>query len=496
MTIGNYVITRKLSRGGMGTVYCAEHVLIGKAAAIKVLHPEFSGNKDIINRFFNEAKATTSIRHPGIVEVFDYGYLPSGNAYLIMEFLEGMSLGRRLRKGGRFEESIAAVLMRSVCNALAAAHDKNIVHRDLKPDNLFLIKDPESALGERLKVLDFGIAKLTDLGLDTMQTKTGAVMGTPTYMSPEQCRGKGEVDHRADLYSIGCILYELICGRPPFTDLGAGELIGAHLHLVPDPPSKYEPKVTPEMEALILSLLEKRPELRQPQTMPELARSLGRIAAQLGQHLSQPVMAQALPPLPDDYAHSLTELAPEIIVTPTRPPAVAGANEEKPTTLSRAASEIAAAPTRRAARIGGIALALVGLGVAGMVAFTRWSADAADPTSTAPTASAATAASAPPVAVAPVVAPPATPAPETPAPETPVPATPATPVPAAHEAAVAAAPPAVPATARPKPPVTKPSARAVVPRAVAAPPPKRNANPTPPPAQPGPKPPGPVVNDL
>ena len=126
-----------------------------------------------------------------------------------MEFLEGMSLARRVKERGLSSEGEAAMLLRGVCSALSAAHAKGIVHRDLKPDNIFLIPDPDSPLGERPKILDFGIAKLTDIGLAGSATKTGAVMGTPTYMSPEQCKGTGEVDHRADLYSLGCIFYEL-----------------------------------------------------------------------------------------------------------------------------------------------------------------------------------------------------------------------------------------------------------------------------------------------
>ena len=195
-TVGSYRIVSKLSVGGMGTVYKAEHTLIGKQAAVKVLHPELSSSRDIVNRFFNEAKSTTSIKHPGIVEVFDFGYMPSGHAFLVMEFLEGMSLARRIKTAGKMGEGEAAMLLRGVCSALHAAHAKGIVHRDLKPDNLFLVPDPDSAMGERPKILDFGIAKLTDIGLAGTATKTGAVMGTPTYMSPEQCRGTGEVDHR------------------------------------------------------------------------------------------------------------------------------------------------------------------------------------------------------------------------------------------------------------------------------------------------------------
>ena len=337
-TVGNYKILRKLSTGGMGTVYYAEHALIGRTAAVKVLHPELSGSKEIVNRFFNEAKATTSIKHPGIVEIFDYGYLPGGDGYIIMEFLEGMSLARRLKKGGHYAEGEAAMLVRAVCNALAAAHTKGIVHRDLKPDNIFLVEDAESPIGERPKILDFGIAKLTDVGLAGEGTKTGAVMGTPTYMSPEQCRGTGQVDHRADLYSLGCILYELCCGRPPFKNLGAGELIGAHQHLKPSPPSKYNPAISSEMEQLITNLLDKDPANR-VQTAAELARHLANIATKHGYQISMthtPVTGLRAAAPADDAATSFTELAP------------ASDLATDPTTLSHgAAQSVASVPVRR-----------------------------------------------------------------------------------------------------------------------------------------------------
>ncbi len=280
-TVGSYKIVSKLSVGGMGTVYRAEHTLIGKLAAVKVLHPELSGSQEIVKRFFLEAKATTQIKHPGIVEVFDFGFMASGHAFLIMEYLEGMSLARRLKTKGKMAEGEAAMLLRAVCSALSAAHAKGIVHRDLKPDNIFLVTDQDSPTGDRPKVLDFGIAKLTDIGLAGTATKTGAVMGTPTYMSPEQCKGTGDVDHRADLYSLGCIFYELIVGRPPFTKLGAGELIGAHIYAQPDPPSKYNPDISKDSEKLIMALLDKRPEKR-PQTTKELAQRLAQLAQNLG----------------------------------------------------------------------------------------------------------------------------------------------------------------------------------------------------------------------
>jgi serine/threonine-protein kinase len=338
-TVGNYRILRKLSTGGMGTVYYAEHTLIGRSAAVKVLHPELSGSKEIVNRFFNEAKATTSIKHPGIVEVFDYGYLASGDGYLIMEFLEGMSLAHRLKAGVRYGEGEAAILVRGVCSALAAAHQKGIVHRDLKPDNIFLVDDPEAPIGERPKVLDFGIAKLTDIGLASAATKTGAVMGTPTYMSPEQCRGTGDVDHRADLYSLGCILYELSCGRPPFKALGAGELIGAHQHLKPSPPSKHNPNISPDMEALIVSLLDKDPACR-VQSAPELGRLLAKIAIK---HGYQVTMTNVTPTpgvsrLPAASTNELASSFSEIIDATTT---------DEPTTLGHSAAQRLSRPRSR-----------------------------------------------------------------------------------------------------------------------------------------------------
>jgi serine/threonine protein kinase len=348
-TVGNYTILRKLSVGGMGSIFYAEHALIGRAAAIKVLHPEMSTNKEAVNRFFNEAKATTTIKHAGIVEVFDYGYLPSGDGYIIMELLEGMTLAERLDKGGVFSEGNAALMMRGVCSALAAAHAKGIVHRDLKPDNIFLVEDADAPLGERPKVLDFGIAKLTDIGIAGDVTKTGFVMGTPTYMSPEQCRGTGLLDHRADLYSIGCILYELSCGRPPFEALGAGELIGAHQHLKPSPPSEFNAQISGELEALILRLLEKDPAKR-VQSASELGLALAKIANQHGHAIN----LRAVTPFPGVPTISVATTTP----TPKREPKV--------TTLTRSSAEMLAETPRRSLvwKIAPFAAALVVVAIA------------------------------------------------------------------------------------------------------------------------------------
>jgi eukaryotic-like serine/threonine-protein kinase len=269
-TVGNYRISDLLSKGGMGAVYTAVHVHIGRKAAVKVLLPAFCERPDSVQRFFAEARATASIGHPGIVEIFDFGRLVNGNAYLIMELLEGDPLTRRLSDPMPVDRSL--VLMEHITSALDAAHAKGIVHRDLKPANIILVSDPGVRFGERTKLLDFGIAKLTDdeLGKD-YATRTGTIMGTPAYMAPEQCRGASDVDRRADLYALGCILFHMVCARPPFLGFGAGEIIGMQQFVPPPRPRTLNPDIPSDVEALILRLLEKDPAARLQSTEALLA---------------------------------------------------------------------------------------------------------------------------------------------------------------------------------------------------------------------------------
>jgi serine/threonine protein kinase len=209
-TIGPYRVIRQLGKGGMGVVYEAVHDAIERRVAIKVLHPEYAKDRETAARFFNEARAVNRIEHPSLVQISDYGHTGEGTAYLIMEFLRGESLADRLDRlraaGQRLAVTEVVRITWQIADALRAAHAKQIVHRDLKPGNLMLVRDPIAPGGERVKVLDFGIAKLMENG--TRRTSTGAVMGTPLYMSPEQCRGAGEVDERSDVYSLGAMLYE------------------------------------------------------------------------------------------------------------------------------------------------------------------------------------------------------------------------------------------------------------------------------------------------
>ena len=259
--IGSYRLLEEISTGGMGTVYKAKHELIGRPAAVKLLRADLDTRQEIIDRFFNEARAATAIRHPGIVEIFDFGYTEDGHGYLVMELLVGKTLKRAIADVGRYTEPEAAAIARGIASALKAAHAQGIYHRDLKPDNVFLVPDLEGATGSvRPKVLDFGIAKLTEDGAG--HTKMGMLIGTPSYMAPEQAREASAVDHRADLYSLGCILYEMLTGRPPFVSEGAGEIVAMHLMDEPMPPRSLESHITPAMDAIVLRLLEKDPAKR------------------------------------------------------------------------------------------------------------------------------------------------------------------------------------------------------------------------------------------
>ncbi|WP_428267044.1 serine/threonine-protein kinase [Haliangium sp.] len=277
--LGNYRIVGTLGRGGMGEVYVGQHILIDRRAAVKVLRSELSHKADMVRRFFNEARAASAIHHAGIVEIYDVGHTPEGRAFIVMELLTGESLGQRLEHLGTLSEQAAVAVLRHVADALTAAHEAGIVHRDLKPDNVFLVADPENPGSERIKLLDFGIAKLSATGgflAPDQHTLTGTVMGTPAYMAPEQCRGDRNVDRRADLYALGCILYRMLCGRPPFAGTGTGAVLAAHIHLPVEPPRALNPTLGTDIEAVLLRLLQKDPAQRYQDTR-ELIAELDRL---------------------------------------------------------------------------------------------------------------------------------------------------------------------------------------------------------------------------
>jgi serine/threonine-protein kinase len=212
-SVGNYRIEALLGEGGMGAVYLGVHPLIGKRVAVKVLLEALAQDPSVVERFFHEARAVNDIQHPNIVDVVDFGRTRvngSDLVYLIMEFLDGESLGARLRRG--LDPALAVRVLRQCCSALEASHRKGIIHRDLKPDNIFLVRNGVD--DAQVKILDFGIAKVANPG--GHKTRTGTVMGTPAYMSPEQCEGRGLIDARSDIYALGVVMYELLTGHVPF----------------------------------------------------------------------------------------------------------------------------------------------------------------------------------------------------------------------------------------------------------------------------------------
>ena len=247
----------------MGAVYLAEHPFMGRKAAIKVLRREFAEDRSLVERFMNEARAANAIRHPNIIDIIDVGRMPSGIPYLMMELLEGESLSQRIRRGNVPIPEALDIIVQTT-SALAAAHAKGIVHRDLKPDNLYLVPDDAAPGGFRVKVLDFGIAKLRDdMSGGMAKTQAGALMGTPPYMSPEQCRGVTEaVDHRTDVYAMGIILFEMLCGAPPFMGEGWGDVVLAHLTKPPPSARSQNPNIPEALEVVIMKALAKEPAQR------------------------------------------------------------------------------------------------------------------------------------------------------------------------------------------------------------------------------------------
>jgi serine/threonine-protein kinase len=262
-TIGNYKVVRLLGEGGMGVVYLAQHPVIGRKVAIKLLHAVLARDPEIVARFFNEARAIHMISHENIVEILDFGQTGDGQPYFIMEYLEGESLSEMITRGPMPAATVEAIGVQ-MCHALAAAHAKGIVHRDLKPHNVHIAVKQDGAL--EVKILDFGVAKILSSPDDqqSVKTRTGSLMGTPLYMSPEQCKGAGVLDHRTDIYSLGVMLFEMLAGRPPFIAEGVGELFAKHM--LEDPPSltDFVPDAPPYMAAAIMRSLAKDPAARFP----------------------------------------------------------------------------------------------------------------------------------------------------------------------------------------------------------------------------------------
>ncbi|MSP61415.1 MAG: serine/threonine protein kinase [Myxococcales bacterium] len=332
---GRYQVSRLIGEGGMGRVYEAEHVQIGKRVAMKVLHPSYTRSADAVQRFRREARAAASLGHPNIVDVTDSGTTPDGAVYFVMEYLEGGDLADLIGKEGRQPIERAIHLGVQIARALHAAHAAGIVHRDLKPENIFLVE----RAGERdvVKVLDFGVARNVehDGKKQRRLTNPGMTMGTPEYMAPEQAAGQ-PADARSDVYAAGAILYEMLSGDPPHTGANYMEVLSKKASQVPDPIENRRPEVSRALAKLVMAALAKEPEAR-PQTMEELARALEQCR-------------------PDRRA---SRAAPVVVVPPVAsPPRSAESAESAPSPLAPVVGEESAGSLRRRTRRRMIRIAL------------------------------------------------------------------------------------------------------------------------------------------
>ena len=259
-----YRIVRVIGQGGMGVVYEAEHTTLGKRVAIKLMLEKYTGDSEAVARFTREALAASRIGNPHIIDVMDIGTAPDGRSYVVMELLSGQPLSKVIEDGGPMPPQRAISVMRQVLKAVGAAHAKGIVHRDLKPDNIFLL--PQGDSGDFVKLLDFGISKMIDPDMQVAATKlttTGVEMGTPLYMAPEQAMG-AEIDHLADLYACGVIMYEMLAGKPPFDGATYAVLVAKLLTTEPTLLSDIRPGLSPKLVSAVHRVLEKDPQNRFP----------------------------------------------------------------------------------------------------------------------------------------------------------------------------------------------------------------------------------------
>ncbi len=279
---GRYRIVRRIATGGMATVYLAEHILIGRPVAIKVLHQQYAEDTECVRRFLAEGRTAGTLGHPHIVESTDMGYAASGAPYLVLELLEGSSLHDVIQAQGRLPIDRAVTIALQIASAVAAAHARGIIHRDLKSENVFLIAGAPD--GDHAKVLDFGISKFTERRGSTKKDK---VMGTPWFMPPEQVEDPSAVDVRCDVYALGAILYEMLAGQTPFAEAGFPQVLVKILSEDPEPVERLRPQIGPELAAVVRGAMQKALPDRTA-SMDELGRALAALAGRAWPEIAQP----------------------------------------------------------------------------------------------------------------------------------------------------------------------------------------------------------------
>jgi eukaryotic-like serine/threonine-protein kinase len=368
--VGEYDIEAKIGEGGFGSVYRAVHPLIGKAAAIKVLNRQYSSNPQMVSRFIAEARAVNQIRNRNIIDIFAFGQLDDGRQYYVMELLDGTTLDAYIRQKHFLSPEEAIPIFRPLARAIDAAHAAGIAHRDLKPENIFLVEDDGVVFP---KLLDFGIAKLLGDTGHGHKTRTGAPLGTPYYMSPEQCRGKN-IDHRTDIYSFGVVVHMVLTGKLPFEGEGTMDVLIKHVQAPPPPMSEARPGLSPLLDAPVLQMLAKSPDAR-PASLAEALEALSAAAREAGFDIARNGRSGGLRAGP---ASSLQPGAPTVVagsdagkkLTPSELGALAEAQtiaQGAPLPMAKTLKPVTAselpAPSRRR-----LLYAAIGIGALGVVA--------------------------------------------------------------------------------------------------------------------------------
>jgi serine/threonine-protein kinase len=467
--VGPYQLIGSLGRGGMAEVFKAEHRHLGQIRALKLLLPDIAARPEIVGRLLTEARAMARLRHPAITEVYDCDFLDGTTAFIAMEYLSGEPLRCWLERVVKlaFNPALAGAIIGSIGEGLAFAHSQGVVHRDLKPENVVLVADPSGGDAFGVKILDFGVAKLLrEAPLTT--TRNGCVIGTPLYMAPEQWRPNGAVDHRADIYALGCLLFELLTGGPPFDGPDDVAIMNAHQNEAPPDLRALEPELPPGFYPLVERMMAKSPDDRYQsvdELLADLETVLGVERARWGELLRTPPEF----PVVTREAVSMAETQQAVVVR--SPPIVA------PTPVWD--DEVPAQPRgRRMALVASVGLVITGLVVGGVLLATR---DGAAKSAAVPAPRPVITqlpAAAPPPAPTPAATPPPSAAPPAPAAAL---ATPPVPVPAGMPVPVQA--PAVPVVTAPPPARALPAARPAHPRRLPLPP--VHTTPVSPPPPPG-----------
>jgi len=274
LILGRYHVLSKLGEGGMGAVYLAEQVSVHRRVALKMLHPMFARDDQFVGRFRQEARLVASLSNRFVQTVYDFDQAENGSLFMVMEYLEGRTLGDVIRADGALDIARVVRLGTQICEGLAAAHRANVIHRDIKPSNVMVVGEPEEA-----RLLDFGIARLRDAG-DTRLTQVSTLMGTPDYMAPEQIEGH-EVTEQTDIYALGVMLYQMLTGSVPFRAPTPGAVLAKHLHQRPEPLRRQRGEVPEGVEAVVIQALEKDPD-RRPRSVLEIAGALAGTAPRTG----------------------------------------------------------------------------------------------------------------------------------------------------------------------------------------------------------------------